>query len=408
MEEVSISGHQKQNKGWRNKMKIVIWLSGILLTGAIFFSCASKAGPVASTEGKQPAEVAIPVTKESWEVEWERTLKEARKEGRVSVVGGSAAIATREASMDIMRDKFGIQLEVLSGRGAELSAKINAEARYGLFLRDIWLSGPDSLITLIEPVTGLRNLDNVLILPEVKNPNNWLGGKIHWGDKEHTYLMWAAWPTYDIAINTKMVSPGEITSYFDLLNPKWKDKITINDPMAFGGGFTTFRNTLGNKVVTPDYYRALAKEQKVVVVTDQILQDRWLTMGKYPIAIAASSGRMGDAIKAGAPIAFVNPKEGTRLSEGGSAVALLGTAPHPNASKVFINWFLSKEGQYLNQGAHYFKQSRRIDIPSDNIDPVSVRRTDVKYLPDITNLREFVTGEENERYRKLAQEIFRQ
>ena len=36
----------------------------------------------------------------------------------------------------------------------------------------------------------------------------------------------------------------------------------------------------------------------------------------------------------------------------------MNKAPHPNAAKVFINWFLSREGQAVNQKG-VRKQSRK-------------------------------------------------
>ena len=38
-------------------------------------------------------------------------------------------------------------------------------------------------------------------------------------------------------------------------------------------------------------------------------------------------------------------KEGSSFSSGGGSLSLLNQAPHPNAAKVFINWFLSRKGQ---------------------------------------------------------------
>ena len=38
-------------------------------------------------------------------------------------------------------------------------------------------------------------------------------------------------------------------------------------------------------------------------------------------------------------------KEGGGLVQQFGTVALVNRAPHPNAAKVFLNWFLSREGQ---------------------------------------------------------------
>jgi ABC-type uncharacterized transport system YnjBCD substrate-binding protein len=63
-------------------------------------------------------------------------------------------------------------------------------------------------------------------------------------------------------------------------------------------------------------------------------------------------------------------------------------APHPNAARVFINWFLSKEGQttyqeIMNTTSDY-AESMREDIPKDPIPPEYRRRRGVYYVPMFT------------------------
>jgi ABC-type Fe3+ transport system substrate-binding protein len=55
-------------------------------------------------------------------------------------------------------------------------------------------------------------------------------------------------------------------------------------------------------------------------------------------------------------------------------ISLIAPAPHPHAAQIFLNWFLSREGQTLYQ-EHSVKSgqrnanSRRTDIPKDVIAP---------------------------------------
>jgi ABC-type Fe3+ transport system substrate-binding protein len=62
-------------------------------------------------------------------------------------------------------------------------------------------------------------------------------------------------------------------------------------------------------------------------------------------------------------------KEGGSSSAGGT-LGIPSRAPNPNAAKVFINWFLSREGQIALQklGRPDAHNSRRIDIPKDDVD----------------------------------------
>ena len=81
-----------------------------------------------------------------------------------------------------------------------------------------------------------------------------------------------------------------------------------------------------------------------------------------------------------------------RLKEGGksitlngnSGLALVGKAAHPNAARLFINWFLSRRGQIVWQEVMNVRvkeptNSMRIDIPKDNVLPAARREEGVKY-----------------------------
>ena len=78
-------------------------------------------------------------------------------------------------------------------------------------------------------------------------------------------------------------------------------------------------------------------------------------------------------------------KEIRAISAGSiGSLALPSQPPHPNASRVFVNWLLSREGQMAFQRVANTptnsEESMRIDIPKDMIAP-DVRRIDaVKYL----------------------------
>jgi ABC-type Fe3+ transport system substrate-binding protein len=85
-------------------------------------------------------------------------------------------------------------------------------------------------------------------------------------------------------------------------------------------------------------------------------------------------------------------KEGAALSAGQDFLTLINQAPHPNAAKVFVNWFLSCEGQLnfqkaLAQAEEGGADSLRSDIPKDDVLPKSRHLDGVKYL-DTDNQRD--------------------
>ena len=84
------------------------------------------------------------------------------------------------------------------------------------------------------------------------------------------------------------------------------------------------------------------------------------------------------------PIQF---KEGVGVETRAKTLVLMNNAPHPNAAKVFINWFLSREGQidfqkvsgkYVDAGA---EGSLRIDIAKDDVAPRNRLQPGVTYIP---------------------------
>jgi len=62
---------------------------------------------------------------------------------------------------------------------------------------------------------------------------------------------------------------------------------------------------------------------------------------------------------------------------------MLNQAPHPNAAKVFINWFLSRKGQLALQklgDPDDPPNSRRIDIPKDDLPEDARLYPGIKYF----------------------------
>ena len=66
-------------------------------------------------------------------------------------------------------------------------------------------------------------------------------------------------------------------------------------------------------------------------------------------------------MKAGLPVEPLPPiKEGTYVSMGNGGPIVIKNGPHPNATKVLINWLLSKEGQEIYSKAQG-QPSRRLE-----------------------------------------------
>lgn len=87
-----------------------------------------------------------------------------------------------------------------------------------------------------------------------------------------------------------------------------------------------------------------------------------LAKGKLAITIGLGRSEYEPFLSAGLPIKEVpTPKEGLPASSGYGVLGIVKNPPHPNAIKVFVNWFLCKEGQEFY--ARVMEQgTRRLDV----------------------------------------------
>ncbi len=188
----------------------------------------------------------------------------------------------------------------------------------------------------------------------------------------------------NIAYNSKLVNPKEIRSLWDLVDARWKGKIIARDVRVPGPGSAPMRFFYLHPAIGPAFIKKLFGEMDVTLFRDFRQSIDWLASGKASLCFFCA-----DAEKAklqGLPVEeFANFKEGAPLVTQYGTLALLNRAPHANAAKVFINWFLSRDGQIALQksiarsGAET-ADSLRIDILKDDVKPENRRAPGVNYL----------------------------
>lgn len=200
-----------------------------------------------------------------------------------------------------------------------------------------------------------------------------------------------------IVVNKELVKPEEIKSWRDLLEPKWKGKILSYDPSIPGPG-VTLTVTVG-EIMGMDFLKELAK-QEPVINRDMRMQVEWVARGKYPLGLGFEFALMEEMRGAGAPLAHVVPSEGTYFGSGTGGMAMLSRPAHPNAAKVFVSWFLSKEGQLLFAKSAK-EQSRRVDVIPE-LAPDRLFQEGMRYVDSDTD---FIADKKIEMY-KLSKEIF--
>ncbi len=333
----------------------------------------------------------------AWEQEWDRTVAAAKKEGRL-VIYTTTGADVNELQSKAMKEKYGIDIQYVAGRGADLVARISAERRAGLYLGDLFTGGATTLITDLKPAGMLAPLKPLLLLPEILDQKAYFDDKLPFLDKEQNFIIvYGPAVAQTLAINADLVKGNEVKNYDDLLAPKWKERIVMYDPIIPGTAHEWFYVIARTKGM--DYHRQLVK-QKPMVLRDKRLPVEWLARGKYPIALASSKEVFAEFKAAGARIDWVPTSEGAYLS-GTGTLAHYDRAPHPNASRVFVNWLLSKDG--LTRWSQVTQMmSPRKDVPTDFLHPDSRRDPRAKYFD--TNTEEVKL--EMAEYSKFAREIY--
>ena len=305
----------------------------------------------------------------SLQQQWEKSLEAAKKEKKVYIY-----MYRYGKVLDVFRKDYPeIEPFLLSGTGAQIVTRIMAERRSGKYLADVVGLGSSNYRILHLQGKSLEPIQPALMLPEVVDPSLWYGGRHRYLDPEGKYVFtYIANASYaQLYYNTALVNPKEFSSYFDLFKPKWRGKIVAVDPRPkteIGGTmqFFYYHPELG-----PAFIRQLFGSKEITFSRDSRQMIDWLAQGRFAICFGCSG-----ALKAkhqGLPIEIFDTsvwKEGATFSVGGGTLSLPSQAPHPNAAKVFVNWFLSRKGQMALQklgDPDEPPNSARIDIPKDDV-----------------------------------------
>ena len=347
-------------------------------------------------------------TKQNSLPEWENIVSNAEKEGKVSIYMSREGEFPKVVS--VFNKKFPkIHVSLVTG-GGHYAARILAERRARKYFADLVVTGPGTPYYVLYRRGLLDPIKPALILPEVTEPSNWWQGKQHYIDPEDKYVFVFMGPvsTGYVYYNTNQVKPSEFKSYYDLLKSKWKGKMIMRDPRTPGSGRSALRAIYHHPELGPKFLVRLFGEMDLTLVRDPRQLVDWLAVGKYPICVFCTDARYAKA--QGLPVDEFRAvdwlKRPAIVPSGSSTMAMLNRAPHPNATTVFMNWLLSRQGQTTLQdvlnptGTVY--ESMREDIPKDIIPAGRRRQKGVDYLMMATPTRA-----DNEPVRKLLKQVIK-
>lgn len=152
---------------------------------------------------------------------------------------------------------------------------------------------------------------------------------------------------YVTAYNTNLISPQNVPkSWEDMLNPKWKGKISVEERLKT---FIYGTEQWGEEWVV-NYLNKL-RNQNPIYSKGSTQAQTLLSAGEFPILVSCNLHRIIIMAAEGQPIGFVPTSP--IVFQGIDSTLIPKTASHPNTAKLFLRWWLSPEGQALTDKVRY-------------------------------------------------------
>ena len=347
--------------------------------------------PTAQPGGSTPAPTPPPAeptatptpAPSAFEIEWEALKAAAREEGKMTLVTGNTS---SRSLVPIVRgafgEQFGIDVTITGGSGSQHAPRIAAERQAGRYEVDIVILGRSTVGPRLAEPGFMTPIDDQLFHPDVLDLSKWWGNRFWYREPEGVepkyslaFSVKASQNPIEPTYNTERVTEADIAdinSVWDFFDDKWKGQIIALSPLDTGAS-GTIHVIYAHPEMGPEWLaRFYDKEFGVTFVSDvRSIVDSIALPGGHAFSIfdqGASSAILA-LKKEGLPVDAwsKNLKEGGvfRTTSSLAWIGMMDRAPNPNAAQLFLNWFLTQEGQTALQTLYTTapNPSLRLDVP---------------------------------------------
>jgi iron(III) transport system substrate-binding protein len=317
---------------------------------------------------------------QSGDAEWNKLVAAAKQEGEVVLITPPSSSHRDFLAREWPKAFPDIKLSQTSVPPGQQFTRLSVERSAGKYLWDMAFTGSDNAFQLRD--AGMVDpIKPELVLADVKDPATWGGWDEAFADTAQEYVFtsrtFLKMPFY----NAKLLSPDKVkaegTKFF--LDPALKQKVIWDDP-AFGGSGRTFAPVM-SRLLGEDGLRQFVATQVVFVTQMSDLVDR-MARGQYIMSLGpVMTGLLDRYRDAGVPLDIRplgnTPELGAYANTGASNIVVMKNRPHPNAARVFLNWYLSKPVEAA-LAKDMGEDTRRTDVPQQ-VDPAQQRLPGIKY-----------------------------
>jgi len=258
------------------------------------------------------------------------SVEKAKAEGKATFYANITAI---EPIMAAFEQQYGVTGEYTRISTSKYFATVSTEHQAGKLLADV-LQSPLPIIELLE---------NQGVLTEYASPS--AAAYPEWTRKDPKIQIFGI-EYVALIYNKELVKPADVPKrYEDLTDPKWRDKIVMANPSSHA---TTISWLVGLKekvfdseAAWMDFLKGLAANKPMFV----------RSFGPTPAPVESGEKMIAISMpkyiitKAPAPLDWAHvsqPLLGTPRGIGISA-----SAPHPEAAKLFVDYWLSKDAMQM-------------------------------------------------------------
>ena len=256
----------------------------------------------------------------------------AEKEGKVVWYASVDVKVAEEVKKEFMAQYPKIDVEVERSGSERVLQRINQEYQSNIFSVDVVNSSDASHFLFWKQEGWLAKH----VPPDVAK------FAAQYKDADGFFATWRA-SLSCMAYNTNIVKEADAPrGYRDLLDPKWKGKLTKAHPGYSGTALTGTYALV--KVLGWGYFEQLAK-QGVQQLQSTTATPKSIASGERAVMVDGNEYNVFIEMKNKSPVKPIYAVEGTPFIS--SPTAIFAKAPHPNAARVFQNFIYTAKVQQM-------------------------------------------------------------